>query len=197
MRLRIGSSAEERRALWRRQLEENPGATLEGHRKLWERGSGGGARRVSVATMSRAIRRLGWTYKKRRPSHRAGRGSPSPLARAGSTPRPGAARVRGDAAKLAPRTSGSPRSAGEGAQRRACLRESAEEPGEEHDDTLGEHGIRWDGVLLHGGRRGWHAQGGVRGVCRGSLGPVAVARAGGRGTRQPLRPQGGTGAQDR
>ncbi len=63
MRLRIGSSAEERRALWRRQLEENPGATLEEHRKLWERGSGG-ARRVPVATMSRAIRRLGWTYKK-------------------------------------------------------------------------------------------------------------------------------------
>ncbi len=63
MRLRIGSTAEERRALWRRQLEENPGATLEEHRKLWERGSGGGARRVPVATMSRAIRRLGWTYK--------------------------------------------------------------------------------------------------------------------------------------
>ena len=62
MRLRIGSSAEERRALWR-QLEENPVATMEEHRKLWERGSGGGARRVPVATMSRAIRRLGWTYK--------------------------------------------------------------------------------------------------------------------------------------
>jgi hypothetical protein len=32
--------AEERRALWRRQLEENPEATLKGHRRLWERGHG-------------------------------------------------------------------------------------------------------------------------------------------------------------
>ena len=55
-------TAEERRALWR-QLEENDEATLEEHRGLWE--ERGGAR-VSVATMSRAIRRLGWTYKKRR-----------------------------------------------------------------------------------------------------------------------------------
>ena len=62
MRLRIGASADERRALWR-QLEEHPEATLEEHCELWghERGV-----RVSVATMSRAIRRLGWTYKQRR-----------------------------------------------------------------------------------------------------------------------------------
>ncbi len=53
--------AQERRALWR-QLEENREATLEHHRELWE--ERGGAR-VSVATMSRAIRRLGWTYKQR------------------------------------------------------------------------------------------------------------------------------------
>jgi transposase len=59
---RVGSTAEERRALWR-QLEENPEATLEEHRELWERERGV---RVSVATMSRTIRRLGWTYKKRR-----------------------------------------------------------------------------------------------------------------------------------
>ena len=59
---RICKSAEERRALWR-QLEESPEATLEEHRGLWE--ERGGAR-VSVATMSRAIRRLGWTYKQRR-----------------------------------------------------------------------------------------------------------------------------------
>ena len=61
MRRRVGATSEERRALWR-QLEENPEATLEGHRALWERGRGG---RVSVATMSRAIRRLGWTYEQR------------------------------------------------------------------------------------------------------------------------------------
>ena len=60
MKPRIGS-AEERRALWR-QLEARPEATLEEHRELWERERGV---RVSVATMSRAIRRLGWTYKQR------------------------------------------------------------------------------------------------------------------------------------
>ncbi len=58
----ICSSAEERRTLWA-QLEAYPEATLEDHRELWERGDGA---RVSVATMSRAIRRLGWTYKQRR-----------------------------------------------------------------------------------------------------------------------------------
>lgn len=58
----ICSGAEERRALWA-QLEARPEATLEEHRELWEREGGV---RVSVATMSRAIRRLGWTYKKRR-----------------------------------------------------------------------------------------------------------------------------------
>ena len=60
MRPRI--DAAERLALWR-QLEEHPEATLEEHRELWERERGV---RVSVATMSRAIRRLGWTYKQRR-----------------------------------------------------------------------------------------------------------------------------------
>ncbi len=59
---RICGTAEERRDLWA-QLEESPEATLEEHRELWQ--ERGGAR-VSVATMSRAIRRLGWTYKKRR-----------------------------------------------------------------------------------------------------------------------------------
>jgi|SRR5215217_248021 len=62
MRPRIGATADERRALWR-QLEAHPQATLEEHRELWERERGA---RVSVATMSQAIRRLGWTYKKRR-----------------------------------------------------------------------------------------------------------------------------------
>ena len=58
----ICSSAEERRALWA-QLEAHPEVTLQEHRELWERKGGV---RVSVATMSRAIRRLGWTYKQRR-----------------------------------------------------------------------------------------------------------------------------------
>jgi transposase len=57
----ISRSPEERHALWR-QLEENPEAKLEEHCELWERGRG---LRVSVSTMSRAIRRLGWTYKQR------------------------------------------------------------------------------------------------------------------------------------
>ena len=58
----ICSRAQERRALWE-QLQAYPEATLEEHRELWEREGGV---RVSVATMSRAIRRLGWTYKQRR-----------------------------------------------------------------------------------------------------------------------------------
>ena len=60
---RILSSAEEKRALWK-QLEENEEATLERHCQLWEERGGV---RVSLATMSRAIRqKLGWTLKKRR-----------------------------------------------------------------------------------------------------------------------------------
>ena len=52
----------ERRALWE-QLEENDEATLKRHCELWE--ERGGAR-VSVPTMSRAVRKLGWTFKKSR-----------------------------------------------------------------------------------------------------------------------------------
>jgi transposase len=60
---RILSSAEEKRALWE-QLKNNDEATLERHCQLWEEKHGV---RVSVATMSRAIRnKLGWTLKKRR-----------------------------------------------------------------------------------------------------------------------------------
>ena len=44
------------------QLEENDEATLARHCELWE--ERGGAR-VSVSTMSRAVRKLGWTFKKR------------------------------------------------------------------------------------------------------------------------------------
>jgi transposase len=60
---RILATAEERRALWK-QLEENDEATLARHCELWEERRGV---RVSLATMSRAIRQgLGWTLKKRR-----------------------------------------------------------------------------------------------------------------------------------
>ena len=59
----ILASTEEKRALWE-QLEDNNEATLEHHCELWEKKQGV---RVSIATMSRAIReKLGWTLKKRR-----------------------------------------------------------------------------------------------------------------------------------
>ena len=62
-RRRILASAEEKRTLWE-QLENNDEATLERHCELWEQKRGV---RVSIATMSRAIReKLGWTLKKRR-----------------------------------------------------------------------------------------------------------------------------------
>lgn len=57
----IGQSVEQRRALWN-QLEEHDDATLEEHCQLWVRKHNV---KVSIATMSRAIRRLGWTLKKR------------------------------------------------------------------------------------------------------------------------------------
>jgi transposase len=57
----IGQSVEQRRALWK-QLEVHDDATLERHCQLWERKQGV---KVSISTMSRAIRRLGWTLKKR------------------------------------------------------------------------------------------------------------------------------------
>jgi transposase len=60
---RILATAEEGRALWE-QLEANDEATLERHCELWQQRRG---MRVSIATMSRAIReKLGWTLKKRR-----------------------------------------------------------------------------------------------------------------------------------
>jgi len=57
----IGQSVEQRRALWK-QLEEHDDATLERHCQLWESKQ---KVKVSISTMSRAIRRLGWTLKKR------------------------------------------------------------------------------------------------------------------------------------
>jgi transposase len=58
---RLEGTVEQRRALWA-QLQAHDHATLEQHCKLWERERDV---RVSISTMSRAIRRLGWTYKKR------------------------------------------------------------------------------------------------------------------------------------
>ena len=58
----IGATMEERSALWR-QLEENDYATLERHCELWEHKQGD---RVSVPTMWRAVRKLGWTKKRGR-----------------------------------------------------------------------------------------------------------------------------------
>jgi transposase len=57
----IGATLEQSRALWE-QLESNKDATLERHCELWEQDHGV---RVSISTMSRAIRKLGWSYKKR------------------------------------------------------------------------------------------------------------------------------------
>jgi len=54
------AATDERSALWR-QLVENDDASLKRHCELWEREQGD---RISVPTMWRAVRRLGW--KKRR-----------------------------------------------------------------------------------------------------------------------------------
>ena len=51
-----------KRALWR-QLEGNDTATLQEHCEMFEKERGV---YVSVATMSRAVRKLGWTFKKDR-----------------------------------------------------------------------------------------------------------------------------------
>jgi transposase len=56
----ICASVEERQMLWA-QLEENDDATLERHCELWETKR---KVKVSISTMSRAVRKLGWTFKK-------------------------------------------------------------------------------------------------------------------------------------
>ena len=58
----ILDDSEHERALWQ-QLEENDTATLQEHCQMFEKKRG---IRVSVATMSRAVRKLGWTFKKDR-----------------------------------------------------------------------------------------------------------------------------------
>ena len=62
------------------QLQAHDDATLEQHCDLWEQAHG---ERVSRWTMSRAIKRLGWTRKKRRvPSQRTQRDRSRQVARA-------------------------------------------------------------------------------------------------------------------
>ena len=58
----ILANLQQKRALWK-QLEENDTATLERHCEIWEERQGA---RVSISTMSRAIRKLGWSRKKDR-----------------------------------------------------------------------------------------------------------------------------------
>ncbi len=57
---KVLASFSQKKALWR-QLEENDTATLEEHCEMFESRRGFS---VSVATMSRAVRKLGWTFKK-------------------------------------------------------------------------------------------------------------------------------------
>jgi transposase len=49
------------------QVQANPDATLAEHCRTWEQAHG---QRVSVATMARALRRLGWPRKKEPDRHR-------------------------------------------------------------------------------------------------------------------------------
>jgi transposase len=58
----ILANLQQKRALWE-QLEENNTTTLERHCELWEEVWGA---KVSLSTMSRAIRKLGWSRKKDR-----------------------------------------------------------------------------------------------------------------------------------
>ncbi len=57
---KILQSYDHKRALWE-QLEGNDTATLQEHCQMFEKERGVS---VSVATMSRAVRKLGWTFKK-------------------------------------------------------------------------------------------------------------------------------------
>ena len=58
----ILANLQQRRALWK-QMEENDTATLQQHCEIWKEWWGV---KVSISTMSRAIRKLGWSRKKDR-----------------------------------------------------------------------------------------------------------------------------------
>jgi transposase len=61
-RPKVLDTPEHKGLLWD-QLRENDTATLEEHCRMWEESQG---IRVSVATMSRSVRKLGWSFKKDR-----------------------------------------------------------------------------------------------------------------------------------
>jgi transposase len=58
----ILANPEHKRTLWK-QLEDNDTVTLERHCEIWAKEQGV---KVSISTMSRAIRKLGWSRKKDR-----------------------------------------------------------------------------------------------------------------------------------
>ncbi len=74
------------------QLAANADATLPEHCALWE---GAGGEPVSEATMSRALKELGWPLKKSAEGGGARRGGPRGVAGAGRRHRPVPVRVRG------------------------------------------------------------------------------------------------------
>ena len=83
---KILGSSDHGKALWR-QLEENDTATLREHCEMLARERGVS---VSVATMSRAVRKLGWTFKKDRwepPRGTSAEGAPSGSTWGASSPR--------------------------------------------------------------------------------------------------------------
>ena len=171
MRSRVGADAEERRAL-RRQLEENPEAALEEHRppslgaRAWrtrvglndEPGDPPLGVDLRAKTLGASERdgeaRARWRERVRLLETRAGSSSWTSAARTSGSHR------------FAP---GRPRESGPSGRRRG-------KPRQEHNDATGEHGTRRDGVVP--GRGGRNDSGGVRGVCRAGLGPLALARAG-------------------
>ena len=59
---KIFESYDLKKTLWE-QLEDNDTATLQEHCEMFEKSRGVS---VSVATMSRTVRKLGWTFKKDR-----------------------------------------------------------------------------------------------------------------------------------
>lgn len=145
---RILATLEEKKALWK-QLEENDDATLEFHCQMWEQKTGIA---VSIATMSRAIReKLGWTYKKRRPSHRARRRSAKCFHRAPEKCRSEATGLCGRIlyqhslhSTLRPV-----------AQRRKGIWKSSEELGQERNTYLLDHHRRYGTIHEHSGLVGY------------------------------------------
>src|SRR5215218_8370582 len=183
-RPKIGEKA---RRLLEADLEERPAGTLEERRRFLERVAGV---RVSESTVSRMLKRLGWTRKKIDGRERTGRVVEGGLAGAdrprGGRPEAGfRRRVRhahlvGAALRL-------------GTPGRTGSRAGAAQSRQEHD-ALGEHDGRRDGPLHGGGRQ--HDHRGLRGLRRAGAGTGLEARAD-RGDGQPGRPQGRAGARTR